>query len=88
VEKDFHLEVIQVKEEREQKQAAGGFQDRSHRKCGSYGACHTGFPYTYVIHSVDSHMYIRGSQRDESCMPQETCWYRVVQQHKSCQVCL
>jgi hypothetical protein len=26
VEKDFHLEVIQVKEEREQKAATGGFQ--------------------------------------------------------------
>jgi hypothetical protein len=58
VEKDFHLEVIQVKEEREKKQSTGGFQrtEATGKSSSSYKACHTNF-CTYPRFIVDSHVY-------------------------------
>jgi hypothetical protein len=58
VEKEFHLEVIQVKEEREKKEVAGGFQrtEPEERKESYISGC-MGFLYTYTIHSVDNHIY-------------------------------
>jgi hypothetical protein len=101
VEKDFHLEVIQVKEEREQKQPQVGFKGQNQREEQSRTeACRTGFPYISAGHSLDSRGYpwvIEGKvtgcpfvgHRRESHMDfSGNVPEQVIQQHMCFQVCL
>jgi hypothetical protein len=52
VEKKFHIEVIQVKEEREKKQPQVGFsQQKPEEKVRLYGAYHMNVLHRHMIHS-------------------------------------
>jgi hypothetical protein len=98
-EKDFHLDFIQVSEDREQKKPRVGFKgQRPEESRESYRSDRRGFPYTSVGHSLDSRRYpqvregkvadVRGLDKGNSWMDWKTCWYRIVQQHMSFQVCV
>jgi hypothetical protein len=84
VKKDLHLEIIQVKEKREQRHTQVGFNRRKPQESvGAYRAFHTGFPYTSTGHRGDSHGHpwvtvgkvtdIHGSQKRQSWMPRKVC---------------
>jgi hypothetical protein len=94
VDKDFHLEVIQVKEEREQKHPHVGFRGQKPQgREKSYEACHTCFLYTSVSLSGDNRGYlwvregkgadVHSPEKGKSQMYYETCWYKAIHKHMS-----
>jgi hypothetical protein len=59
VDEDFHLEVIQVKEERDKKKPKVGFRgQKPQRREKLYGSCRMIFSYIFVGNSLDSCGYL------------------------------
>jgi hypothetical protein len=66
VDKEFHLEIIQVKEKRQQRHPQVGFsQTKPQERVAPYIVFHTVFPYVYVSANGDRGIYM-GELKDRN----------------------